>query len=79
MWPLLRSVVVHESVIERIRFSVDRYAPVVLPQDYQVERWYGGLLPRPETDTQAAARVDGQDKVWNETFGQSDWYSRLLR
>ena len=68
MWPLLRSVVVHESVIERIRFSVDRYAPVVLPQGYQVERWYGGLLPRPETDTQAAARVDGQDKVWNDVW-----------
>jgi uncharacterized protein (DUF2235 family) len=68
MWPLLRSVVVHESVIERIRFSVDRYAPVVLPQDYQVERWHGGLLPRPETDAQAAARVDGQDKVWNDVW-----------
>ncbi len=68
MWPLLRSVVVHESVIERIRFSVDRYAPVVLPRDYKVEGWSGGLLPRPETDAQAAARVGGQDEVWNDVW-----------
>lgn len=68
MWPLLRSVTVHESVIERIRFSVDRYAPIVLPKDYEVEGWNGGLSPRPETEAQAAARVGGQDAVWNDVW-----------
>lgn len=68
MWPLLRSVTVHESVIQRIRSSVDRYAPIVLPRDYEVEGWDGGVSPRPETVAQAAARVAGQDAVWNDVW-----------
>ncbi|MPZ36270.1 MAG: DUF2235 domain-containing protein [Rhodospirillales bacterium] len=68
MWPLLRSVTVHESVVERIRSGVDRYAPIVLPRDYTVDCWNGEFAARPESDTDADARVGGQAQVWNDVW-----------
>lgn len=68
MWPLLRSVTVHESVIERIQSSADRYAPIVLPRDYTVEGWDGKVAARPESDADADARVCGQVEVWNDVW-----------
>ena len=68
MWPLLRAVTVHESVVERIRSGVDRYAPIGLPRDYTVVRWDGTTRPRPESEDEAAARVSSQDQVWNDVW-----------
>jgi hypothetical protein len=67
-WPLLRSVIVHESVIARIRSAQDRYAPIVLPRCYSVVRWDGTHARRPETAAQAAARDNGQAQVWNDVW-----------
>jgi uncharacterized protein (DUF2235 family) len=67
-WPLLASVMVHESVIERIRSAQDRYAPIVLPQSYTVVQWDGAFARRPETFAEAAARASGQIQVWNDVW-----------
>jgi uncharacterized protein (DUF2235 family) len=67
-WALLRSVMVHESVIERIRSAPDRYAPIVLPRSYAVVKWDGSHTTLPESPAAAAARDSGQVQVWNDVW-----------
>ncbi|WP_201841430.1 DUF2235 domain-containing protein [Microvirga zambiensis] len=67
-WPLLRSVLVHESVLERIRSGPHHYAPIVLPQRYSVVRWDGRIVRRPESLEEVSARVQGQAKIWNDVW-----------
>ncbi|MBK8908916.1 MAG: DUF2235 domain-containing protein [Rhodospirillales bacterium] len=59
----LKSVVVHESVVNRIRSGTDAYAPIVLPEAYSVALADGGIVPAPETD--AGERARQQEWVWN--------------
>ena len=60
---LLRSVKIHESVVNRIRSGFDRYAPVVLPGTYEVVSSNGATLPSGEIDP--IARAKQQELVWN--------------
>ncbi|MBI2357763.1 MAG: DUF2235 domain-containing protein [Deltaproteobacteria bacterium] len=65
----------HESVIERIKKGVDGYVPLVLPARYGVVTANGDILDAPpitpsatrviEHPTQAQARANLQEKVWN--------------
>jgi uncharacterized protein (DUF2235 family) len=65
---LLKTVLIHESAITRIRESADGYAPLVLPRDYRVLGPNGTIYPRPETDEQAEARIEGTEFVWNNVW-----------
>ena len=60
---VLTSFKVHASVLQRIRKGSDRYAPIVLPRDYEV---VGEVHPSEmESDAQRQARMDGQEWIWN--------------
>jgi uncharacterized protein (DUF2235 family) len=56
----LLDIVVHDSVIDRIRSGPDGYAPVTLPAAFSV--WQGGNAPR------RVALAEGSDRVWNEVW-----------
>lgn len=56
---------IHQSALIRIENRVDDYAPIGLPEKYEVFALNGGILPSPETPQQAADRVNRQNKVWN--------------
>ncbi len=67
-WPRLTSVKVHESVFKRIKSGPDRYAPIVLPKDYEVVDGNGGLTGKQMVGDNTAARESGQMKVWNDVW-----------
>ena len=60
---LLRSVKIHQSVVNRIKSGSDRYAPVVLPGTYEVVSSNGATMPSGEIDP--VARAKRQEFVWN--------------
>jgi Uncharacterized conserved protein len=64
---------IHESVLKRIANRVDGYAPIGLPQQYDVVAADGSILPQRETPTQAEDRMNRQKKVWNLV-----WWKRLV-
>ncbi|MGM4896758.1 DUF2235 domain-containing protein [Tardiphaga sp. 839_C3_N1_4] len=56
---------VHQSVFDRLVFGNDRYAPVVIPKDYQLTNKAGDVtLARPVIDQQPA-RSEIQSDAWN--------------
>ena len=65
---LLKTVLVHESAITRIRENADGYAPLVLPEEYYQVGANGLIHPRPETNAQASARTAGTEVVWNDVW-----------
>ena len=65
---LLRSVRLHESVLERIGKGADGYAPIVIPQDYGVVRRDRSIVSAPESADSAAARRRAQDVIWNNVW-----------
>lgn len=60
---------IHETAILRARQGAHRYAPIGIPQDYQVLS-DGGVGPRStiETDDQAKARHAKQEAIWNNVW-----------
>ena len=77
-WPLLTSVQVHESVLDRIRSGPDRYPPVVLPKNYTVVQRNGTVIARPESKLDANTRVQGQEIVWNDVWRKRVGYYASL-
>jgi uncharacterized protein (DUF2235 family) len=55
---LLRSVRIHESVIARIASGTDRYAPITLPRDFNIEppQVEGENVPQPDSEGGLTAR-----------------------
>jgi uncharacterized protein (DUF2235 family) len=62
---LLKRVQVHESVFHRIRAGNDRYAPIVLPQDYKVVKFDGTVADGSDYPPPARARLEW---VWNDVW-----------
>jgi hypothetical protein len=62
---MLRSVVVHESVFDRIERGIDRSATIVLPADYEVEGYDGKTAVGRESTEKAEERANRQEWVWN--------------
>ena len=58
---------IHEAVLERIANGNDGYAPIVLPQTYNVVTDAGDLVANTShpVDTHAATRARRQGKVWD--------------
>ena len=74
---LLRSVKVHESVINRIATGTDRYAPITLPEDVRASsrrRWQGETAPQADSETPADAARTGHA----ETDGRPDVRARMV-
>jgi uncharacterized protein (DUF2235 family) len=61
----LKSVVIHESVVNRIRSGTDAYAPIVLPEAYGVALANGGIADAVETESDPDERARQQEWVWN--------------
>lgn len=72
MRALLTTVKIHESVLSRIRAGLDRYAPIVLPGNFEVVQTAGSVAPSPESAVGSQSRVDRQHWVWNDI-----WKKRL--
>ncbi|MET0968423.1 MAG: DUF2235 domain-containing protein [Tardiphaga sp.] len=63
---------IHESVFKRIGNHAHAYAPIGLPALYDVVRDDGSIVTSGqygvETSSQATARADAQEHVWNEVW-----------
>jgi uncharacterized protein (DUF2235 family) len=70
---LLTSVRIHESVVDRIRAGTDGYAPIVLPQDYEVARHDGRIVTPDSVEVADSARWTGQEQVWDLV-----WWRRIF-
>lgn len=68
---LLRSVSVHESVINRIATGTDRYAPITLPQHFRI-------VP-PQVEGENAPQADNQTPEAPETSTPKPMVSRDVR
>ena len=64
---------IHESVFRRIDCRVDGYAPIGLPEKYEVVPMGKAILPPPETPVQAEDRANRQEKLWNLV-----WWKRVV-
>jgi hypothetical protein len=71
---------IHESVLARINNRVDGYAPIGLPEKYEVVAADGSILPQSqeqnpiqETPEQAQDRMHQQEKIWNLV-----WWKRTV-
>jgi hypothetical protein len=62
---MLKKVVVHESVFDRIARGTDKSATIVLPADYEVEGYDGKTTTSRESAAKAKARAERQEWVWN--------------
>jgi uncharacterized protein (DUF2235 family) len=62
----LKSVRIHESVFRRIEAGVDRYAPIVLPDAYEIVRPDGSVLQNAEHDVRL--RAARQEWIWNDVW-----------
>jgi uncharacterized protein (DUF2235 family) len=65
---LLTSVRVHESVVGRIRSGTDGYAPIVLPEQYEVARHNGSTVTPEALGIVDSQRRKGQERVWDEVW-----------
>ena len=77
---LVEAPKIHQSVLERIRDSGDRYAPFNLPEDYRVVTPDGAILGGPdgpanpyESAAEAQSRANGQQDAWDLV-----WWRRVL-
>lgn len=64
---------IHESVFKRIENRADGYAPIGLPQKYEVVAADGEIPAPPESDQRALNRVNRQRGVWNLV-----WWKRVF-
>jgi uncharacterized protein (DUF2235 family) len=62
---LLKRVQVHESVFHRIRAGNDRYAPIVLPEQYEVVKFDGTVAGNSGYPPPERKRVEW---VWNDVW-----------
>ena len=62
---MLKTVVVHESVFDRIERGTDRSATIVLPARYEVEGYDGKTAISRESTEKAGKRANRQEWVWN--------------
>jgi uncharacterized protein (DUF2235 family) len=60
----LKTVQVHESVFHRIRAGNDRYAPIVLPQNYEVVKFDGTVT----NNSEPAPAPERVEWVWNDIW-----------
>ena len=74
----LREVLLHRSVIDRIGDRASRYAPIVLPAAFRVVERCGRITANPETPAQAAARMAGQEEVWDDVWLRRMYYRLTL-
>jgi uncharacterized protein (DUF2235 family) len=67
----LKSVTIHESVLRRIIAGTDGYAPIVIPDRFQIMQFDGtivsGQLP-PPTPAQGQTPVSRVEWVWNDVW-----------
>jgi uncharacterized protein (DUF2235 family) len=67
---------IHESVIQRIKVGLGDYAPIVLPDTYDIVHGTGALTGGQgntfEHPTQSASRCGDQERVWNLV-----WWRRI--
>jgi hypothetical protein len=63
---------IHQAVLDRIAKGNDGYAPIVLPQTYNVVTHEGELVPNTSVpiDAHAATRARRQGKVWDWVWGR---------
>jgi uncharacterized protein (DUF2235 family) len=61
----VESILLHHSVLDRITASAGRYAPIVLPADFNVVQATGTIVPSPESAPARDARLNGQRRVWD--------------
>lgn len=55
----------HHSVIDRIQSSSEQYAPIVLPETFEVVQPDRRIIKSPETPEQAKQRIDAQARIWD--------------
>jgi uncharacterized protein (DUF2235 family) len=65
---LLTSVRIHESVLNRIRSGTDGYAPIVLPEHYEVARNDGTIATLDSVGLADSERRTRQERVWDEVW-----------
>jgi uncharacterized protein (DUF2235 family) len=66
---LLTSVTVHESAIERLSFGTEHYAPIVLPDHFEVVGTDGAIRPFTLAPTEAAPdSPNNATLVWNDVW-----------
>ena len=65
---LLNSVLIHQSVLDRIRQGTDRAAPVVLPAAYQVVGYDGRIKRGPESSANGQTRAAEQETIWDQVW-----------
>jgi T6SS, Phospholipase effector Tle1-like, catalytic domain len=57
---------IHESVFERMISGTDRYAPIILPEQYAVVHANGSIVNAAvESPSQSQARAVEQERAWN--------------
>jgi hypothetical protein len=62
---------IHQSVLDRIRIGNDGYAPIVLPERYDVVSHDGAIVPNGAvTPGDARSRAIRQEKVWDWVWGR---------
>jgi hypothetical protein len=64
----LGSIKLHHSVVDRIRSSSDYYAPIVVPEQFEVVLPNGTVAPGGEPAYGQAARVAGGASVWDDVW-----------
>jgi hypothetical protein len=62
----------HHTAVDRIRNSTDRYAPIVMPAEFDVVDPAGAVAPSGETAAARTARMVGQKGVWDIV-----WHKRV--
>ena len=68
----LRSVVLHHSVLDRMAHSIERYAPIVLPEHFRTLNKDGSVTDFQESAEARRARMAGQAQVWDQV-----WHKRV--
>ena len=62
---------IHQSVLDRIRIGNDGYAPIVLPERFDVVSHQGAIIPDGAIPAgQARSRALRQEKVWDWVWGR---------
>ncbi|MEO6783370.1 MAG: DUF2235 domain-containing protein, partial [Bradyrhizobium sp.] len=62
---------IHQSVLDRIRIGNDGYAPIVLPERYDVVSHDGAIIPNGAiAPSDASSRAIRQEKVWDWVWGR---------
>jgi uncharacterized protein (DUF2235 family) len=74
----LREVHLHESVLQRMREPASRYAPIVLPADVVFVGNKGAPVANPASAAANAARVAGQQAVWDDVWQKRVTYGATV-